>query len=93
MNETVFFSKASFASKPFVTSTHMPLDRSILNAKHIVLPAYQQIEFYLVGCGGTGSWLAPSLCRIARTVNYPRFIAGSSLYLFFWLKTLMSREG
>ncbi|MBE9169746.1 ThiF family adenylyltransferase [Pleurocapsales cyanobacterium LEGE 06147] len=44
----------------------MPLDRSILNARHIVLPAYQQIEFYLIRCGGTGSWLAPSLCRIAR---------------------------
>ncbi len=44
----------------------MHLDRSILNARHIVLPAYEHIEFYLVGCGGTGSWLAPSLCRIAR---------------------------
>jgi PRTRC genetic system ThiF family protein len=44
----------------------MPLDRLILNARHIVLSAYQQIEIYLVGCGGTGSWLAPSLCRIAR---------------------------
>ena len=44
----------------------MPLDYSILNAKPIILPVYQQIEFYLVGCGGTGSWLAPSLCRIAR---------------------------
>ncbi len=47
----------------------MPLDYSILNAKSIILPTYQQIEFYLVGCGGTGSWLAPSLCRIARTLT------------------------
>ena len=47
----------------------MPLDYSILNAKSIILPVYQQIEFYLVGCGGTGSWLAPSLCRIARTLT------------------------
>ena len=47
----------------------MPLDYSILQAKPIILPAYQQIEFYLVGCGGTGSWLAPSLCRIARTLT------------------------
>ncbi len=47
----------------------MPLDYSILHAKPIILPAYQQLEFYLVGCGGTGSWLACSLCRIARTLT------------------------
>ena len=47
----------------------MPLERSILNASHIVLPAYEHKEFYLVGCGGTGSWLAPSLCRIARSLT------------------------
>jgi hypothetical protein len=41
VNEAVFFSKASFASQPLITLTHMHLDRSILNAKHIVLPAYQ----------------------------------------------------
>ena len=47
----------------------MPFDYSILNAKSIILPAYQKIEFYLVGCGGTGSWLVPSLGRIARTLS------------------------
>ncbi len=47
----------------------MSLDYSILHAKPIILPVYRQVEFYLVGCGGTGSWLAPSLCRIARTLN------------------------
>ncbi len=47
----------------------MPLDYSILQAKAIVLPLYERLEFYLVGCGGTGSWLAPSLCRLARTLN------------------------
>lgn len=47
----------------------MSFDYSILHAKSIILPAYKQIEFYLVGCGGTGSWLAPSLCRVARTIN------------------------
>lgn len=52
-----------------MTFTHMSFDYSILHAKSIILPVYKQIEFYLVGCGGTGSWLAPSLCRIARTLN------------------------
>ncbi|MBE9044793.1 ThiF family adenylyltransferase [Pleurocapsales cyanobacterium LEGE 10410] len=47
----------------------MSFDYSILHAKSIILPVYKQVEFYLVGCGGTGSWLAPSLCRIARTLN------------------------
>ena len=47
----------------------MPLNYSILNAEPIILPAYEEIEFYLVGCGGTGSWLAPSLGRIARTLS------------------------
>lgn len=51
-----------------MTFTHMSLDYSILHAKSIILPVYKQVEFYLVGCGGTGSWLAPSLCRIARTL-------------------------
>ena len=49
--------------------THMSCDYSILHAKPIILPVYKQVEFYLVGCGGTGSWLAPSLCRLARTSN------------------------
>ena len=49
--------------------THMFCDYSILHAKPIILPVYKQVEFYLVGCGVTGSWLAPSLCRLARTLN------------------------
>ena len=52
-----------------MTFTHMSPDYSILHAKSIILPVYKQVELYLVGCGGTGSWLAPSLCRIARTLN------------------------
>ncbi len=47
----------------------MSLDYSILHAKPIILPVYKQVEFYLIGCGGTGSWLAPSLCRLARTLE------------------------
>ncbi|MEO1800478.1 MAG: ThiF family adenylyltransferase [Cyanobacteria bacterium J06629_2] len=52
-----------------MTFTHMSFDYSVLHAKSIILPVYKQVEFYLVGCGGTGSWLAPSLCRIARTLS------------------------
>jgi hypothetical protein len=45
------------------------LNYDYLNAKAIVLPNYDRLEFYLIGCGGTGSWLAPSLCRIARFMS------------------------
>jgi PRTRC genetic system ThiF family protein len=38
-------------------------------AKPIILPAYDRVNFYLIGCGGTGSWLAPALCRLARTLR------------------------
>jgi PRTRC genetic system ThiF family protein len=31
-----------------------------------MLPAYDRLRLVLVGCGGTGSWLAPSVARIAR---------------------------
>ena len=47
----------------------MSPDYSILHAKSIILPVHKQVELYLVGCGGTGSWLASSLCRIARTLS------------------------
>jgi PRTRC genetic system ThiF family protein len=45
------------------------LNYDYLNAKPIVLPNYDRLEFYLIGCGGTGSWLALSLCRIARFMS------------------------
>lgn len=40
------------------------MDLSILNAKPIYFN-YNSVRIYLVGCGGTGSFLAPLLCRIA----------------------------
>jgi PRTRC genetic system ThiF family protein len=45
------------------------LNYDYLNAKPILLPSYQQLNLYLIGCGGTGSWIAPSLCRIARVIS------------------------
>lgn len=39
-------------------------DLSILNAKPIYFN-YNSVRIYLVGCGGTGSFLVPHLCRIA----------------------------
>lgn len=40
------------------------LDLSITRAATLLLPEATGWRFVLVGCGGTGSWLAPSIARI-----------------------------
>ena len=50
-------------------------DLSHLNASplKIILPEHHHtLKFYLVGCGGTGSWLAPHLVRLARFLRETR---------------------
>jgi PRTRC genetic system ThiF family protein len=47
-------------------STPVELNLDFVNAARLLLPAYDSVTLALVGCGGTGSWLAPSLARIAR---------------------------
>jgi len=39
---------------------------SYAKAAKLMLPVYERLRLILVGCGGTGSWLAPSIARIAR---------------------------
>jgi PRTRC genetic system ThiF family protein len=42
------------------------LDLSYARAATLMIPVYDCLRLCLVGCGGTGSWLAPSVARIAR---------------------------
>lgn len=52
-------------------------DLSHLNASplKITLPEHHHaLKFYLVGCGGNGSWLAPHLVRLARFLRETRQI-------------------
>lgn len=42
------------------------VDLSYAKAAKLMLPVYERLRLILVGCGGTGSWLAPSIARIAR---------------------------
>src|SRR5262245_13938404 len=42
------------------------LDLSYARAATLMLPVDDSLRLILVGCGGTGSWLAPSVARIAR---------------------------
>jgi len=53
------------------------VDLSHLNASplKITLPGpHQALKIYLVGCGGTGSWLAPHLVRLARFLRETRSV-------------------
>ncbi|MBS1789669.1 MAG: ThiF family adenylyltransferase [Acidobacteria bacterium] len=45
------------------------LDLSFVNAARVITVAHQEVRLVMVGCGGTGSWLAPSVARIARVLN------------------------
>lgn len=38
-------------------------------AAQLKTPAYQYLAIYLVGCGGTGSWLAPAVVRVGRLMQ------------------------
>lgn len=44
-------------------------DLEYLDALRVALPEYQDVHLVLVGCGGTGSWLAPAVVRVARLLR------------------------
>ncbi|NEO98708.1 MAG: PRTRC system ThiF family protein [Symploca sp. SIO2E9] len=47
----------------------MKLNYDFVEAKPLVLPMHEKVSLNLIGCGGTGSWLAASLCRLARVLT------------------------
>jgi PRTRC genetic system ThiF family protein len=47
----------------------MELNLDLANASPILTIDYTEIEFWLIGCGGTGSWLAPSIVRLGRVLD------------------------
>jgi len=44
----------------------MTIDTSFARAAQLVLAQREETHIALIGCGGTGSWLAPAIVRIAR---------------------------
>jgi PRTRC genetic system ThiF family protein len=44
------------------------LDLTYLRAVPVLLPETKTLDLVLAGCGGTGSWLAPTVVRVARTL-------------------------
>jgi len=47
-------------------SRPIALDLDRLNAARLIIPLTTRVHLFLIGCGGTGSWLAPAVARIAR---------------------------
>jgi PRTRC genetic system ThiF family protein len=45
------------------------LDLSFMNAASVITVAHREVQFVLVGCGGTGSWLAPAVARLMRILQ------------------------
>ena len=45
------------------------LNKDAVYARSILLPVIKDITIHLIGCGGTGSWLAPHLARITKLLQ------------------------
>lgn len=56
------------------------LDTSYLEAATLLLPAADKLNLILVGCGGTGSWLAPTVVRMARLLREQRKQVGIDFF-------------
>ena len=47
-------------------SEETPFDLSYVHSLQLMLPEGAKSQLVMVGCGGTGSWLAPAVARVAR---------------------------
>ena len=47
----------------------MKLNKDSLNARTLILPVSKKTHLFLIGCGGTGSWLAPHIVRMAKLLT------------------------
>lgn len=47
----------------------MEINLDYANSRMLLLPAADTVHLALVGCGGTGSWLAPAVARIGRLLG------------------------
>ena len=57
------------------------LNEDALYACSILLPVAKAVTIHLIGCGGTGSWLAPHLARITKLLQEVHQI---NVRLAFW---------
>lgn len=47
----------------------MKLNMEYVNARKLIVPVLENVNLVLIGCGGTGSWLAPAVARYARMLT------------------------
>jgi PRTRC genetic system ThiF family protein len=57
------------------------LNKDALYARSILLPVVKDITIHLIGCGGSGSWLAPHLARITKLLQDVHHL---NVRLAFW---------
>src|SRR5512145_667285 len=57
------------------------LNEDALYARSILLPVVKDITIHLIGCGGSGSWLAPHLARITKLLQE---VHHTNVRLAFW---------
>lgn len=50
-------------------SHSLEINLDYLHACRLLFPNADKMDLVLVGCGGTGSWLAPSIVRVARLMK------------------------
>lgn len=58
----------------------MKLNKDSLNARPLLLPVSKKTHLYLIGTGGTGSWLAPHIIRITKLLAELQ----EEVYVTFW---------
>jgi hypothetical protein len=46
----------------------MELNYDFVNSHRLLILQHTSVEFWVVGMGGTGSWLSASAVRLARTL-------------------------
>ena len=74
--------KKNLATQVFSSLSKLPaLNEDALYARSILLPVVKSITLHLIGCGGTGSWLAPHLARITKLLEEVHHI---NVRLAFW---------
>src|SRR5574338_1106728 len=78
-------SKKSSRKKKSLDSTSLmklpALNEDALYARSILLPVVKDVTIHLIGCGGTGSWLAPHLARITKLLQEVHHL---NVRLAFW---------
>jgi PRTRC genetic system ThiF family protein len=57
------------------------LNKDSLYARAVLLPVLKDVSIHLIGCGGTGSWLAPHMARIAKLLDEVHHL---NIRLVFW---------